>query len=119
MVQGKYDTWRLPCSPRGLRICARYSVAPSCLSSTDSLDGWDSAAILLDRGYPRPSSPTEFRAHFLFCVFGAGLLFRMFTLSTQRPALLHKHPSDAGDFCLDDSLPGIVVFTVFAAPPAC
>src|ERR1700723_2341013 len=43
----------------------------------------------------------------------------MFALGAERPALLRKHPSEAGDFRLDDPLPGLVVFTIIVAPSAC
>jgi hypothetical protein len=116
-VQGKYDTWRLPCCFSRDRIASGSSFALLYLSSADCAYGGDALAIFLDCGDSRAPPTAEFRADLFLLVSFASLPFRWVSAGTECAVVLHRGSRASCDFLLECGVPGIVALALPASAP--
>ena len=74
--------------------------------------GGNAAAVFLDGRDPGAPTAAELRANFLFRVPCSGFFLRWLLVGAQCAALLLDGPSGAGNLCLDDPVPGVVVSAI-------
>src|SRR5260370_12852314 len=105
-VQGKYDTWQLPCSRAESRILADFASVYLItengwlitfhgligLCTAHRLHRRNAAAAFLDGGDSRLPPPAQLRARFLFSVFGVVPVLRRFPPPPVLPKFLPPPP---------------------------